>query len=108
MNGIAREYECAGLWQFHQQRLVAGRVTGCRDDRHAAVAEYVVVTFEFVNGMLRLEAPDAERARPLVFGLLHQQHCLREHFHIADVVGMGMRHGEIFDVGRLHAQHLKL
>ena len=78
------------FWQFHQQRLVAGRVAGRRQNCHATIAEYVVVTFEFAHRMFRLEAPDAERVRPLVFCLLHQQHCLREHFHIADVVWMSM------------------
>ena len=70
---------------------MAGRVPGRRDDRHAAVAEYVVVAFELGHRMLRLEARDADRARPVVFGLLHQQHGLRKHLHVADVVGMGMR-----------------
>ena len=67
---------------------------GVAKSRHAAVAEDVVVTFELGHRMLWLEAPDAERVRPVVFGLLHQQHCLREQFDIADVVGMGMRDGD--------------
>ena len=32
MDGVAREQECAGLRQLDQQRLMARRVSGRRDD----------------------------------------------------------------------------
>src|SRR5256885_16750548 len=79
-----------------------------RQNCRAAVAEYVVVAVELGRWMLRLEAPHAKRVWPLVLGLLHQQHGLREQLHVADVVRMGMRNGDVFDVGRLHAELFKL
>src|SRR5512132_1532637 len=57
VNRVAREHDCAGLWQFHQERLMAGRVARRRQDCHAAVAEYIVVTFEFGHRVFRLKAP---------------------------------------------------
>jgi len=33
---------------------------------------------------------------------------LREQRHVADVVGMSVRDGDVFDVGRLHAELIEL
>ena len=86
---------------------MAGRVSRRRDDRHTAVAEHVVIAFELGHGLLRFEAR-TDRRRPLVFGLLHQQGRLREQRHVADVIGMRVRHGDIFDVGRFHTEFIEL
>ena len=86
---------------------MAGGVAGRRDDHHVAVAEHVVIAFELGHRMLRLE-PRTDRRRPFILGLLHQQHGLREHGHVSDVIGMGMGDGDEFDVGGLHAELIEL
>jgi hypothetical protein len=46
---------------------MAGRVARRRQDCHAAVAEYIVVTFEFAHRMFRLKAP---RDRDRIYGTI--------------------------------------
>src|SRR5262245_26730970 len=77
-------------------------MTGRCENCHAAVAEDIVIAFELGHWMFWLETSDAERVRPFVLCFLHEQHCLREHLYIADMIGMRMRYGEILDVGELH------
>jgi hypothetical protein len=43
------------MFPFGSLRLVPGCMPGRRDNRHAAVAEYVMVALELRNRMLRLE-----------------------------------------------------
>src|SRR5262249_30262211 len=95
--------DSAGLGQSYQQRLVARRVSRRRNYRHATIAKHVVVAFELLHRMLGLEAADTKWIWPVVLSPLYQQQGLREHLHIADVIWMGMRNSEIFNVGRLHA-----
>ncbi len=57
--------------------------------------------------MLRLEAR-TDRRGPFVFGLLRQQHALREHRHVADMVGMGVRDRNVFNIGGFEAELIEL
>ena len=60
------------LRQFDQQRLMARRVPGRRDERHAGVTEHVVVALQLVHrGCSTLKRP-GEGRRPVIFRLLHQ------------------------------------
>src|SRR5713101_10192598 len=74
MNGIAGQNERAGMWQFYQQRLMTRRVSGGREDGDAAVAEYVMVAFQFCYGMRGLEPRLVVGAGPFVFGFLDVEH----------------------------------
>ncbi|BCM09735.1 hypothetical protein MAFF241647_40920 (plasmid) [Ralstonia solanacearum] len=47
-------------------------------------------------------------AGPFVLSLLHQQHRLREHLDVADVVGVGVRDRDIVDVSGLDAELCQL
>src|SRR5215217_6510433 len=82
---------------------MARRMSGRGDNLDAAVAIDVVISLKLGGRVLGLEAPDAKRVGPLVFGFLHEQHRLRKHLHIADVVGMGVRDRHVFDVRWLDA-----
>ena len=44
VHGVTGQDDVAGLRQAHEQRLMPRRVAGRRQDRHAAVAEHVVIT----------------------------------------------------------------
>ena len=108
VDGVARQHHRAGFRQFHQQRLVSRRVAGRRQDGHAAVAEHVLVTREQLDRMRGLEARFVVGAGPVIFGLLHVEHGLREQLDIAGVVGMRMRHRHRLDVIRLEAELFEL
>jgi hypothetical protein len=66
-----------------------------------------VIAFELGHRMVRFETR-AERRGPFVLGLLNQQHALREQRHVADMIGMGVGDGDVFDVGGLHAELIEL
>src|SRR5262249_11553394 len=70
-------------------------------------AEDVMIALELGHRMVRFETR-AERRRPFVLGLLNEQHALREQRHVADVIRMGVRDGNVFDVGGLHAELIEL
>src|SRR5829696_5810648 len=72
-----------------------------RDYGDAAIPKHVVIAFEFSDGLLRLEPANAHRVRPLIFGLLHEQHGLGKQVHVAHMVGVGVRDRKIFDVSGL-------
>ena len=73
-DGVAADQDRPRLGQPDQDRLMPRRMARCGKERHAAVAEHVEVALELGHGMLGLEARAAALARPLIFGLLHQQH----------------------------------
>jgi hypothetical protein len=56
MDSVAREQQAAGLWQPDQKRLMSRRMTGGRNNRHAAVTENVVVALKLGNWMLSFKA----------------------------------------------------
>src|ERR1700730_15750936 len=84
------------------------RVPWRRDKHDAAIAKYVMVALQLRCRMFRLEAPNAKRARPLVFGLLHQKHRVRKELDIDNVVRRRMGDSEICDLPVVAAQFLKL
>src|SRR5579864_6297245 len=108
MDRVAAQDDRTGGRQPDHKTLVAGSVPWRRKDNHAAIAENVVIAVKLLHGMFGFEPRCTERARPLIFGLLDKEKRLRKEFRIADMVGMGVRNGEIFDVGGLEADFRQL
>src|SRR5882724_12601443 len=84
------------------------RMSRRRENGHAAVAEYVMVPFQFCDGMRRLEPRLAIGAGPFVFGFLYVEHRGGKHLDIPDMVRMGVRDRHGLDVGRRDTELIKL
>ena len=117
MHGIAAQHQPSGLGQMHEQRLMAWGVARRRNEHGAAVAEHVVIAIELHGRMFEREPRHSRRKenriavgrkRPIIFGLLDQQRRRGKHIDIADMVGMGMRHGDVTDVRRFDSDLVEL
>jgi hypothetical protein len=75
----------------YQQRLVARRMPRCEEQRQTSVAEYVLVTFDLLHGMLRVNVHRILSVLPLVFGFLNKQRNIGKEVDVAGVVRMSMR-----------------
>src|SRR6266478_9199295 len=84
------------------------RMSGRRENSHAAVAKNVAIPFQLGGRMLRFESWRAFDAGPFILGLLNVEHGGRKHFDIPDVVGMGVRDGYRLDVGRFDPELIQL
>src|SRR6476620_2255814 len=87
---------------------MTGRMPRGREQRDAAIAEDVAVALELGHRMLWLEPRLVVRSRPLVFGLLYEQHGLRKEFDVADVVTVGVGDRHVLDVRRLDPELVEL
>jgi hypothetical protein len=89
--------------------MAVGRVPRRRDDLHGTVAEDVAIAHELLDLLCRREdGLGGPGHRPVVFRGLDQHGRRREQHDVADVIAMGMRYGEIGDVGRLDADLFEL
>src|SRR5258708_25977587 len=87
---------------MNEQRLVASRVAGRRQDRQTAVAEQILVAIEEFSLVLRAERLLRRRHRGLPLMSLHDQGGVGERVDIADMIGMDMRDRNVVNIARLY------
>src|SRR6516165_10254234 len=74
----SREQEPPNPLLIRDKAFYSLGVTRRGEDRHAAVAEHVLVAFERGHRMLGVEPRCIVGAGPVILGLLHEQHRLGE------------------------------
>jgi hypothetical protein len=110
MRGIAAQDQPSGLGQMHEQRLMAGVWPGVEMSTALPSPNTSLSPSSFMVRARTAALPTqirtqrsriaVGRKRPIIFGLLDQQRRRGKHIDIADMVGMGIRHGDVTDVRR--------
>src|SRR5580658_2792809 len=109
MNGIAAENHRSSFREPHEQRLMAGRVSGSGEQHEAAVAKDIVVAVDELYRMLLVKGDCVLPASsPFVLDFLHQHQRVGKHFDVPRVVGVAMGHGHQLDVRWLHVYLFEL
>jgi hypothetical protein len=91
MRNIAAKNHRASFRKPHEQRLVAGRVSGCGEQNEASIAKDIVVTVDELYRMLLVKGDGVLSAPgPFLLDSLHQHQRVRKHFDVPRVVRVAM------------------
>ena len=91
MCDIAAQNHRSSFRKPHEQRLVARRVSGCREQHEASVAKDIVVAVDELYRMLLVKGDGVLSApSPFVLDSLHQHQRVGKHFDVSRVVRVAM------------------